>query len=125
MKSSSKIFATLLLVLGNFIISQGQTTFKVGNVKKAKDLLVVSPYRTVVANRMNSWAETTVNSQDYNWQDTTEPPRRLMEDCADRNYPLVSTYGNPVIMATQIAYAQHRPLVLSPDMVWLMIFQGF
>jgi hypothetical protein len=32
---------------------------------------------------------------------------------------------HPLIEAVQIAFSQHRPLVLSPDCVWLAIAQGF
>jgi hypothetical protein len=38
---------------------------------------------------------------------------------------LVQTWMHPVLYAASAAYAYHHPLVLSPDMVWLMISQGF
>ncbi len=31
---------------------------------------------------------------------------------------------NPLVTAVQLAYNQHRPLILSPDMIWLTILQG-
>ena len=37
----------------------------------------------------------------------------------------VPTNQHPVIYATHTAFADHRRLVLSPDIVWLMISQGF
>ena len=42
---------------------------------------------------------------------------------ADR---LVLQYGNhPFFYGMYEAYASHRPFVLSPDMIWLLISQGF
>jgi hypothetical protein len=37
---------------------------------------------------------------------------------------LVHTKIHPVIGALHYSFAHHRPIVLSPDMVWLMILQG-
>lgn len=33
--------------------------------------------------------------------------------------------SHPFITSVRLAYAQHRPLVISPDMVWLVIERGF
>ena len=38
---------------------------------------------------------------------------------------LVSTRLHPFVAALHYSFAQHRPIVISPDMVWLMILQGF
>lgn len=37
----------------------------------------------------------------------------------------VPVYMNGFVQGVQYAYAEHRPLVISPDMVWLLIAQGF
>lgn len=42
-----------------------------------------------------------------------------------RNEPIVSTEIHPFIAALYIAYADHRPISISPDMIWLLICQGF
>jgi len=34
-------------------------------------------------------------------------------------------FVHPLIEAVHVAFAQHRPLILSPDAVWLVISQGF
>ena len=38
---------------------------------------------------------------------------------------LVPTRLHPFVAALHYSFAQHRPIVISPDMVWLMILQGF
>ena len=42
-----------------------------------------------------------------------------------RKDKLVSSSINPFIAAVHRAYAEHRPLSISPDMIWLLICQGF
>lgn len=37
---------------------------------------------------------------------------------------LLNVVGNPLIQAAKLCYAQHRPLVLSPDVIWLTLCQG-
>ncbi len=41
-----------------------------------------------------------------------------------RNYGVVSCYNNAFIETIQECYSNHRPLVLSPDAIWLIICQG-
>lgn len=43
----------------------------------------------------------------------------------EKNEKLVSTHTHALVQAVYRAYADHRPLVLSPDMMWLLIVQGF
>ena len=43
----------------------------------------------------------------------------------EKNTKLVSTRVHPVIGAMHYGFAQHRPVAISPDMIWLMIMQGF
>lgn len=38
---------------------------------------------------------------------------------------LIECNANPFVEAVYLAHAQHRPLVISPDMIWLIITQGF
>ena len=42
-----------------------------------------------------------------------------------RNEPIVSTEIHPFVATLYIAYADHRPISISPDMIWLLICQGF
>jgi hypothetical protein len=48
-----------------------------------------------------------------------------LEACSRGAYPLVAGIDHhPLMAALHLAYAQHRPLSLSPDMLWLLICQG-
>jgi len=42
-----------------------------------------------------------------------------------RNEPIVSTEMHPFVETLYLAYADHRPISISPDMIWLLICQGF
>lgn len=45
-----------------------------------------------------------------------------------QTYPNLFNYGStthPLIEAVHTAFSQHRPLILSPDCIWLVIAQGF
>lgn len=53
----------------------------------------------------------------------------VMEAYSQNARPLVDDFNdnsvNPIILAANLAYADHRQLILSPDMIWLTIAQGF
>lgn len=38
---------------------------------------------------------------------------------------LLPTFMHPFVATLHYGFAQHRPVVISPDMIWLMILQGF
>lgn len=47
------------------------------------------------------------------------------EKKSTRLIPIASNGGNAFIETLHTAYYEHRPLVFSPDMIWLLICQGF
>jgi hypothetical protein len=48
-----------------------------------------------------------------------------VESCSDYHATVVAGIGyQPLLAAVYVAYAEHRPLVLTPDAVWLTIAQG-
>jgi hypothetical protein len=52
-------------------------------------------------------------------------PARPVEACSRYHGRLVAAvHLHPVVAAIDLAYSDHRPLVLSPDVVWLMLAQG-
>jgi hypothetical protein len=53
-------------------------------------------------------------------------PSRPVEACSRYHGKLVAnvTY-HPVVAAAHLAFCDHMPLVLSPDMIWLLVAQGF
>src|SRR5687767_7709059 len=47
-----------------------------------------------------------------------------IEACSDYRDTLVGCRFHPLVEAAWAAYGHHRPLVLSPDIIWLTIVQG-
>jgi hypothetical protein len=61
-------------------------------------------------------------------QDATESrqPTRPVEACSEGQGQLVAGVRfHPVVAAIHLAFDGHRPLVLSPDILWLLVAQGF
>lgn len=52
---------------------------------------------------------------------------QTIESCSIKKYPLIELKDrtNSFVLAVDLAFSQHRPLVISPDMIWLLICQGF
>lgn len=51
---------------------------------------------------------------------------RTIEACSQYSGSLVANVSfHPVMAAAHLAFSGHRPLVLSPDILWLLILQGF
>ena len=49
-----------------------------------------------------------------------------VEACSSYHGQLVADVClHPVVAAIHLAFSDHRPLVLSPDILWLLIAQGF
>ena len=48
-----------------------------------------------------------------------------IEACSHYGDRVVPSEYHPFVAAVHSAYAEHRPLVLSPDMFWLLVAQGF
>ena len=46
-------------------------------------------------------------------------------DCSFKNKSLVDGDDNPFFSMVCLAYAEHRPIVLSPDIMWILICNGF
>ncbi|WP_408049981.1 DUF4419 domain-containing protein [Tenacibaculum halocynthiae] len=79
--------------------------FKVDNVLKNDTLLETFPAKKVLANFIRK-------------QITYYP------ESNDTLLKLVPISGNGLINTINICYGQHRPLVLSPDVIWMTIAQG-
>lgn len=50
--------------------------------------------------------------------------RTPLESCCDYSSDVIAVDHHPLIAAAHIAFDEHRPLTLSPDMLWLAIVQG-
>lgn len=80
-----------------------KVSFKTCDVAVAKQLLPEVPYQKAIETQI----------------------RGMVESCAWQNTALVQTQRNAFLAAIHHAFADHRPLVLSPDHIWLLICQGF
>lgn len=82
----------------------------------------------------------TIDSITFKLEDL-EPPKQLIEEknmqsvirifsskvekAYQSNYSLACTGSHSFIYSMYRAYAEHRPFIISPDMIWLLICQGF
>lgn len=118
MKRAIKLVGALLLLSQ---IAIAQNTFKVCDVKKAESPLRETKSEKVLTKLMNKKA-------DNMFAELDEPKKAnnvLLCSSINNNEEIIQTYSHPFVQAVYQAYADHRPLEISPDMMWLMIAQGF
>jgi hypothetical protein len=56
--------------------------------------------------------------------ETAPIPGKLVASSHDNSNLVSGITYHPVVAALKLAYAQHRPIALSPDMIWLLICLG-
>lgn len=98
------------------------TTIDVAMVTPASAALPEVPYKVAVEALLTKpppeWPEVT--------QRPTAQPANPVEACSRYHGQLVADVCyHPVVAAVHLAYNDHRPLVLSPDILWLLVAQGF
>jgi hypothetical protein len=100
----------------------GPTIIQVSNVKPATAALPEVPVKAAV--------EALLTRPPPDWPDQEQPaeeqPMNPVEACSSYRGQLVAKVAlHPVVAAVHLAFCDHRPLVLSPDILWLLIAQGF
>jgi hypothetical protein len=113
------LLALSLVIFQSSIIAQH--TFEVCDVEKAKAPLSETTAEIVFTSLMNRRADNNFAELDNHKQGK---PELLCGSMNDKDN-LVSTLSHPFVQAIYQAYADHRPLEISPDMMWLLISQGF
>jgi hypothetical protein len=94
-------------------VSATENTFPVADVPPATTPLQETPSQEAVKRLLAS--ERLTKGKAY----------RPLEACSRRTSGLVAQVDHhPLIAALRLAYADHRPISLSPDMIWLLICQG-
>ncbi len=93
-------------------------TFKVCKVKKADQPLPEISTQKAMLHLASNKEETL-----YGDPKASPDPKLLCSSTGEGN--MIPSESNAFAQAAYLAYAQHRPLVISPDMIWLMITQGF
>lgn len=118
-------------------------TFKVCNVKKADSpITYLRTYQEVVTEKMiieRDLEEKKIALA----EDTSLSNQKRMDLLKDKSYcppgafnrkieaiptsgeKLIPTYFHPFVATMHLAYDKHYPMTISPDMIWLLIAQGF
>lgn len=123
MKAFTKaIFSTsFIILLAGIKLLFAQTSFQVCEVIPATQPLEEEDYEKHLR-------ELIFSLQNNRWigLEKAEEFRSPVFFCNPSEDKLISAGSqHPFMAAVYTAYGQHRPLVISPDMVWLMIAQGF
>ncbi|MEO6036893.1 MAG: DUF4419 domain-containing protein, partial [Saprospiraceae bacterium] len=115
-------------------------SFPVCSVQKASEKLETQSFYAVTRDSQILANSNASAWENFIWEDKTLTEKQKNALLKRRDYPrckqieaaskgqgeLVPTYGaNAIVVAMVLAYADHRPLVLSPDMIWLLLLQGF
>jgi hypothetical protein len=125
MKKTAKISFIVLILLACFssaAYSQQSFTFRIENLPDPQKTFLLEKYDELWE---NIWSHEYF-SQGYKKQEI--PPLNIV---AQSELPdsLVAFYltgrNHPFFYGMYQAYADHRPFALSPDMIWLLISQGF
>lgn len=97
------------------------TAIEVAKVTKASEALPEVPYIRAVEALL-----TKPPSQFHGEpKQTIIHPTRTVESCSRYHGKLVANVNfHPVMAAIHLAFCDHRPLVISPDAVWLLVAQG-
>src|SRR5262249_19251179 len=98
------------------------TLIKVAKVAPANAALPEVPYKVAVE------ALLTKPPSQWPWeaQRPTAQPAKPVAACTRYHGQLVAdVYFHPVVAAVHLAFSDHRTLVLSPDILWLLVAQGF
>jgi hypothetical protein len=116
------LIAIALVFAGLISQAQKPLVIKVEKLSKPEKLLPLQPYQEIVKNLIR---------QDY--KASGFPPH--LQAAHDPEFNIVAksnvtdglvTFGyHPFFNGMYSAYAEHRPFTLSPDMMWLLICQGF
>jgi len=94
-------------------VSASQSTFSVADVEPASTSLEEIPYQQALEGLLAAERFT---------KGMARPP---IEANSRPTSNLVAGIGyHPLVAAFRLAYAEHRPIGLSPDMIWLLICQG-
>jgi len=109
---------------GQTSVVTGYTTFQVCNIPINDRVLPQTPQLYAIEQKIlePEWCYDWMQEQDSS---LVLPPKRQIEAYnIDRDSLLISHF-HPFLEAVHLSYAQHRPLIISPDMIWLLICQGF
>jgi len=101
---------------------RGPIVIDVSDVDPARAPLRDVPYRAALDAAIVAPPRTSPFDPPYASESDGPAP---IEACSDEEGRLVPTFGSHAgLAAIHLAYADHRPIVLSPDIIWMFIAQG-
>jgi hypothetical protein len=108
------------------------TSFEVSNVNRATEPLPEVSYKEAVEAQITPGMPLNFRLKSDRKQRPSQPHSlpeapalRPVEACSRYHGRLLDRVAyHPVVKAVHLAFMDHRPLSLSPDMIWLMIIQG-
>ncbi len=99
MKKNVLIF---FIFVSSSLFAQNEITFTIENINRATTLLETKTYKEILSSFTDS-----------------------LEANSSIDYELVNYGAHSFLDGMHQAYADHRPFVISPDIIWLLICQGF
>jgi hypothetical protein len=119
-----KLYLIAIILLGNFFAAQAQKsiTINVEDLKKPAKKMRVDSYQTILKDMITL---DSTNAEDLARGKKIIEPKFNIVAKNNISYGLVNLGYHPFFEGMYHAYAEHRPFNLSPDMIWLLICQGF
>lgn len=112
------MLAAFLAIAAN---AQTVRTFSIEQLKKPKSILPVASFDQILRNLILS--DVNSNSREVEAANMQIPFNIIAKSSVADS--LVDMGYHPFFNGMYHAYADHRPFVISPDMIWLLISQGF
>ncbi len=108
------------------------TTFRISSVEAATTPLLEVPYKEAVESLLSPSTPFLDAKRAARLRrlwiltpDPGSPPPSPVEACSKYHGKLIADiHFHPVVAAAHVAFMEHRPLCLSPDIIWLMICQA-
>jgi len=119
-KQTVKEFITIQSIQDQF---NKRLTFKVSDVKGANNLRLETTYINSIKRIVKRY-KMPLGGFPSHWDEFKNNYNQKIL-CVSDTVKLIETDYNPFIASVEFAYYEERPLVISPDMIWLLICQGF
>ncbi len=111
------------------VLARPPQVIKICAVKRADKPLEEVRYKDIVQQKfVTTFLEQSVRMQavvDTKKKKIVAVPNRRIESFSRTRFSMIKIQNNGFFDAAYYAYADHRPLIISPDMIWLVIAQGF
>ncbi len=118
-----KLKPVILLLLFNVFVAKAQKSIiiNIEDLKRPAEKLRVDSYQTILEDLIQSYNDKNSYEDEYKH---VKPQFNIVAKSAIDD-KLVNLGYHPFFEGMYHAYAEHRPFTLSPDMIWLLICQGF